>query len=772
MQKIYFLLVGLFVFTTAFAQQATVSGTVTTPEGKAVSGGDVFLLKAADSSLVKYAPVKDGAFALDAVPAGQYLLKISSLGFVEYRQAVVLDANKTMAINLQQQNALMAGVTVKATRKTFSSSNGNMKVNIEGSPFATVSSATELLGKLPKLQVDPTGESLTMLGKGEPLIYIDNQRSAMTDMAALPVGDIKSIELISNPPARYEAQGRAVILITRKTNRHEGWKSDVSETVTYREYANNRLSVGSNYKKKQLELKSNFQYNQLKVWESNAFDFAIPSAAVRTNYDVTAVTTRPQFIFGEGIFYQLTPRSYVSANTTARVQQETYPITTASYLKNGSVEDYVNTDNRNDQRRLFTTSNINYSHDLQPVNSQLFMGAQYSTYRRRTHSHIYNSYNSDPAELSQDRYQDNRIRSLSAKADFAKQFKQGFKWESGLQYTAIRSASLLSLANYNPVSGGVSDYRYKEDNGAAYTQVSGTIRKVDIAAGLRVEQVAVQSGPVNSPLLVNSRKTQLFPRLSINIPVDSLQSINLAYAKTISRPDVSSVSNQTTYINPFFEWSSNVNLQPTMMQEVSANYQYKDYSLQLSVYKSAGPVYADFEYDPVLVSLRRRDRNYEVEQGMSLTLNVPFTYKIWRSTNVLMGYLMKIKDPAAAQIASKPGGYLYSNNQFGLPKGFALVVSGWAYARSREGVFVRKGIYTVDTTVTKKFSDKLSCSISANNLFNSSSPMEQFTISDIVSNGRYLNARDFSVGIKYSFGKLKEAGFKNKDVDENMKRLN
>jgi len=772
MQKIFFLLVGLLLFTNAFAQRAAVSGTVSTLDGKAVGGGDVFLLKATDSSLVKYAPVKDGAFIMDGVPAGAYILKISSLGFLEYRQAVVLDMDKTVAVNLQQQTALLSGVTVKATRKTFSSSNGNIKVNIEGSPFATVSNATELLGKLPKLQVDPTGESLTMLGKGEPLIYIDNQRSAMTDMAALPVGDIKSIELISNPPARYEAQGRAVILITRKVNRREGLKANISETLTFRRYANNRLSFGANYKKKQLELKSNVQYNQLKVWESNAFDFTIPSAAVRTRYDVTAVTTRPQFIFGEGIFYQLTPRSYISANTTARVQQETYPITTASYLKNGSVEDYVNTDNRNDQRRLFTTSNINYSQDLQPINSQLFIGAQYSTYRRRTHSHIYNRYNNDPPALSQDRYQDNRIRSFSAKADFTKQFKQGFKWESGVQYTGIRSASLLSLANYNPVSAGVSDYRYTEENAAAYTQVSGTVSKTGIAAGLRVEQVTVQSGLVNSPLLVNTNRAQLFPRLSISIPVDSLQSINLAYAKTISRPDVSSVSNQTTYINPFFEWTSNVNLQPVIMHEVSANYQYKDYSLQLSVYRSAGPVYPDFEYDPVQVSLRRRDRNYEAEEGVSLTLNLPFTYKAWKSTNVLMGYLVKIKDPAAVQIASKPGAYLYSNNQFSLPKGFTLVVSGWAYARSREGVFVRKGIYTVDTTVTKKFSGKLSCSVSANNLFNTASPMEQFTINDIVSNGRYLNTRDFSVGVKYSFGKLKEAGFKNKDVDENMKRLN
>ncbi|PTT13460.1 TonB-dependent receptor, partial [Flavobacterium sp. HMWF030] len=107
-------------------------------------------------------------------------------------------------------------VVINQNKKTFTNTNGTIKVDVANSIFSSIPNAVELLAKLPTVQVSVDRETITVIGKGNPLIYIDNQKVGLNDLNTLAVVDIKTIEIIQNPSSKYEAEGRSVILITRK----------------------------------------------------------------------------------------------------------------------------------------------------------------------------------------------------------------------------------------------------------------------------------------------------------------------------------------------------------------------------------------------------------------------------------------------------------------------------------------------------------------------------------------------------------------------------
>ena len=214
----------------------------------------------------------------------------------------------------EQKPKVIDEIVVEKETKTYTTKNGNLKVDVANSIYKSVPNIVDLLAKLPKIQVSPDKESISIIGKGNPLLYIDNQKVDMNELNALSVDDIKTIEIINNPSSKYEANGRAVILITRKLSKKEGYKVTLSENAQFKKYFNNYSAINANFKTGKWEFKANFNYNQLKVWESNGNDFTMPDYDIHSNYLVTAITHRPQFYYGGGVFYKISEDDYFSLN--------------------------------------------------------------------------------------------------------------------------------------------------------------------------------------------------------------------------------------------------------------------------------------------------------------------------------------------------------------------------------------------------------------------------------------------------------------------------
>jgi hypothetical protein len=664
-------------------------------------------------------------------------------------------------------------VVVEKETKTFTIKNGNIKVDVANSIYNSVPNTLDLLAKLPKIQITPNKESISIIGKGSPLLYIDNQKVDINDLNSLAVEDIKTIEIINNPSSKYEAEGRAVILITRKFGKKEGYKVVVSETTAFKKHFNNYSGINGNLKSGKMEFKANFNYNQLKVWESNGNDFTMPDFEIRSEYLVAAVTERPQFIYGGGIFYKINEDDYLSVNFNRRNQDDKFDVITHTLNQDQNGINDINTLNINDENQNFTNSFLNYNHKIKSLDVVLFSGFQYSSFNQKMMSTISNNYNDTGFELTQYRDQKFGIDVFSGRIDLEKKFKNEMKLELGGLYLQADANNDFKVENISPPGNDNSIYHFKEKNIAAYSQLSGNYKKINYTAGIRAENTIVKGKyKTESTLSIDKNYINLFPKAQLEMVIDSNNTISMNYAKSITRPDFSSTSQATVYINPYFVWSDNINLDPTMSDEISIGYQYKDKSIKVAYYKTTNPVYYGASYDDSQSQLTFMSTNFEMETNFNIELTIPFKYKFWSNTNVLSLSQNKVEDKSAVVNESKPNLYLYTNHVFTLPTKTELSITGWGLTKQKLGIYEGNAVFVVNAAVSKTFFKQLDCTLSWDDIFRKMNFNNQFTINNISAKGKYYtDAHAVSFSVKYSFGKIKKSAFVEKSIDENSGRI-
>jgi len=594
----------------------------------------------------------------------------------------------------------MEEIVVEGKIKTFSYKNGNLKVDVANSFLKSIPNTLDLLSKLPKVQISPDKTAISVIGKGNPLLYLDNQRIEMNDLLALSVDDIKSIEIINNPSSKYEAEGRAVILITRKMNRKEGFQTVISETVSFKKWFNNYAGINSTLKLKKTEFKANFNYNALNVWESNGNNYEIPSNNIVSNYRVVGLTSRDNYVFGGGIYHTVNENDSFSFSINGNLKKDDFDLKTkTNNLANGQ-QINLNTLGIANGDRNFINSFLNYNKKIN-ASSSFFGGLQYSNYNTGSMINSSNNYNETNFQPFQKMNQDFKVDVFSGRIDFEKKFQNEMKLELGGIYSSANANSNLQLQNFKENTNSDSKYNLKEKNASVYTQLSGTIKKVSWLFGFRIENTNIKGNYADeSSASVAKIYTNFFPKAQIEIPIDSTKSLTFNYTKNISRPNYSETSHGQTYINPYFIFSSNVNLNPSTSDEISANFQYKDKSVKLIYYNNKNAMNYGFQYNEAENILIYRPENFDKETGYNLEFSLPFSQQFWTSSNTLSFILNKIEDKSAVIGTSKPYLYYYSNQTFNLKKDWTISLIGWGLSTRNEGVFQRNAIFNLDGAIS------------------------------------------------------------------------
>ncbi|ELI6454609.1 outer membrane beta-barrel family protein [Flavobacterium psychrophilum] len=686
-------------------------------------------------------------------------------------------SNLALAQNEVKQDTIskkLEEVIIKTEKKVFTNKNGNLKVDVANSILKSVPNTIDLVSKLPNVIIDANKETINIIGKGNPLLYIDNQKVSINDLNALSVDEIKSIEIINNPSAKYEAEGRVVILITRKLSKKEGFKIDLTETASVKKRFNNYVGINASIKKKKLEIKANFNYNQLTIWEGHDIKYEIPEENIISNYDVEAYTKRPLFIFGSGLFYKINEDDYFSMSGNARAQKDIFGINTKTFNKQNTIENNILTRSNNDNNRVYINLFANYAKKIKSINTQLFSGFQFSNFNQEMVTLVENSYNNISFEQAQNRNQQFNVSVISGRTDLEKTFKNEIKLEIGGLFLSANAKTNSDISNLINLTLATSKYNFKEQNISGYSQVSGKIKKVQYSAGFRIENTNIIGKYTNEILpLIKKEYTNFFPKVQLDIPLDSSKTITLNYAKSITRPNYSATNQGSTYINPYFIYGSNINLDPTINDEIAANFQYNDKSIRLRYYKNSNPVYGDFKYDNFQNILTFSEKNFDKEMGLEIDFTIPFTYKFWTVNNSLSFILNKIEDKLALQKESKPYMYYYSNHVFKLPKEYTISTTVWGLTTQHEGVFERKQPnFLIDLAISKKILKQWDCTLSFNDIFKNFVYKENFTVNKVSSKSHYLSdTHEISLAIRYSFGKIKDSEFKEKSINDNENRI-
>lgn len=755
--------------------QYTISGKVVDEDGDTISIGDVLLYDVNKDNLIKYTQLVDGNFLLEDLPENDYHLKISALGYQSFEKIILLNQSRELQITLKESTTELEGVEVVAAKNPITNKNGNLKIDVQNPIFSAIPDPLDVLSKLPNVQISANRESISVIGKGNPLIYLGGQQISFEEFTALSVDNIDSIELINNPSAKYEAEGRAVLLITRKKNLQKGVKVNTSETASFRRNFNNYLATNWSFSNGKWVVQGNFAYNDLGQWESHTFAFNIPEENIFSDYLVLIpLNKRKEINGGLGFFYPLEKDDYFSFNTTFKRQTNEAPIETETFIESEAGEDNITSDSKNDNTKDYFSSNFNYNKKV-AKNFELFTGFQYSSFKQTLDTEISNDFNESGFNLDEIREQEYKINSLAFRVDLEHSISDNLKWELGANLNEARAGAFTEIRETEDNARTIFDFDYKEQLHSAYSTLSGSMKNwMDYNLGLRVEynKVKGQLKDEVSPL-VERENTNLFSKAGLNIKLDSTKTVSVNFARSISRPNFSGTSTIRTFINPFLEGVNDVNLLPTLTNELSANFQWKKKSIYATYYRNTNPTYFTIQFDEALGRAILSTINLKKESGFYLGLTLPFSHKKWTSTNTISLNYNKIEDDTATVGNTNPYIYAYSNQQFKIGKDTTIAFGGWLLTKRQEGIFKRNGMLVLDATITKTFFEKLHCALRLNDLTRAMNFEERYSINGVEAEGIYfVDAQEVAFSVKYDFGNIKKSKFKNKDVDENLKRIN
>ena len=264
-----------FLFIHAIVCGQTISGRIE-ENGKPLSLVNVLLLKEKDSSLV-IAAISDeaGKFEIDNVKSGNYLLKISRVGYKEYYTPDFnLSSNiEIPLITLIRNNNQLDQVTVTGKRPFVEQKIDRMIVNVANSIIASGSTALEVLEKAPGIIIDRQNDQIIFKGKEGVIVQIDGKQTylSMQDLVAylrsMPSDNVDRIELITNPSAKYDASGNAGIIDIRlKKNNNIGTNGLVSLSVGSGRYGRQRGGFQINHRSAKINVFGNYSINRERTY--------------------------------------------------------------------------------------------------------------------------------------------------------------------------------------------------------------------------------------------------------------------------------------------------------------------------------------------------------------------------------------------------------------------------------------------------------------------------------------------------------------------------
>ena len=263
------------------AQNYNVSGKVLDNQGKAIDFATIALKSSVDSSLVKVEMSDiEGEFRINGVKSGNYFVEISFLGYESERLTFfVADKELKLANTIMRSSSTeLDEVTVTASRRLLEIRPDRTVFNVQGTINSAGENVLDLMRKAPGVLVD-NNDNITVLSRSGVLIYVDGKRLPLAGedlssyLKSLTSEQIDRIDIITNPGAKYEAEGNAGIIdIIMKRDDSLGYNGSISGTLTQGKYGRGNSSFTGNYRNRKTNVFGNVSYNGGNNWNELIFD--------------------------------------------------------------------------------------------------------------------------------------------------------------------------------------------------------------------------------------------------------------------------------------------------------------------------------------------------------------------------------------------------------------------------------------------------------------------------------------------------------------------
>ncbi len=717
------LLAGSFSGKTQNLGSGKVSGTVSSTQ-KPVEAATVSLLRAKDSSIVKFAVTdKTGVFGIE-VKEGSYLVSVQAIGFSKYySEKFQLNSGATQTfktIELTAANKELAGVTVASKKPLFEQKIDRMVVNVDASPTNVGSSALEVLEKSPGISVDKEG-NISLKGKDGVMVLVDGRQTHLSgaDLAnmlrSMNANQLEQIEIMTNPPAKFDAAGNAgIINIKTKKNKQFGYNGSVTLGYGQGRYPKFNEALNFNYRQGRVNLFTNLSHNYRKGFQELDIQRNFlnnTSKLVESHFEQEARMLNENISYNGkvGLDYFASKKTTFGVVVSGYQNLSDNTNTNINNLFNppGSLVEQTRAVSSQDEKWKNFSTNVNFRHTFDSTGKELSFDVDYIKYDAAQHHFLANSYFS-PSGVER-RKADSLYGELpqlidiySAKMDYVHPLKKGARFEAGLKTSFVETEN---NAVYDTLHNGVlmHDYNrsnffiYKENINAAYVNLSGPLgKKWTGQFGLRVENTIAKGRQVTTSQNFDRNYTQLFPTAFLQYKLNDKNNFGLNYGRRIRRPNYESLNPFIEFLDKYTYQQGNPNLKPQFSHNVELSHTYKGFlTTTLNYTKTTDIIAPVIEQitDDTLTYVKQQNIANQQQYGIAVSAGMPIT-KWWTSNLYVNAFYNKFNGIINGGFVSVDATTVMFNGsqQFKTSKTGTFEISGWYRTAGLEGVIRAKGV--------------------------------------------------------------------------------
>jgi hypothetical protein len=788
MKTRHFLVLAIFVYLLGMStlaaqpnQSALLRGTITNQKGEPVPYANVALLSPEGVLLEGAVTDEAGNFSISTTKTARVKLVVSSLGYTSYSSEefeLLAGLQKDFgALVLADELTGLDEVTVNATRPQIIIEPDKTIVNVEGTVMAEGANALDVLGRSPGVFITSDG-SINLNGRTGVTVMINDRPMYMSAadltsfLRSMPADNIKSIEVITSPSARFDAEGAAgVINIQLKKNTVDGVFGNVMLGGRYNGKAAPNTGVTLNVKKGKWTTNGTFNYNEYV--EINDLEitrnFQVEGGKSTFLQDSRIVERSHTPSFTGAANYELTPTQNLGINLQASTTSSNGLNNSGTLISNpgqtnGTSFTSIN-DSKDQSSRLFT--NLHYDAKLDTLGGKISADLDFTVMDMGSNALLNNAYLNGLTQ-SKDRVltlNDMYYTILTSKVDWIQPLKGGKLLEAGLKGSWVESDNDLDLSrgiNDGPLQPDPNSNRfiYQENVLAAYSSLKGDFsKKLSYQAGLRMEYSDV-TGTSKTLNQVNRQEyVNLFPSVFLQHKVSDSYQVVYNVNRRITRPNYRLLNPFVYYIDPLTTEKGNPSLRPQYSTNLEMDHVIKGtYQFTLGYSVTEDAFMQIFEQNEEARSSTTFTANFDKTKNFNFQGVVPVEFtKWWNSSNLVQANYNKFKSLLGKDVldVSQVSYLLRTQHNFNLPKGFKLELVGIYLSPQIWGQGEIGGFGWVDAGMTKSLmKDKLSLSINGGDLFRTQWIRAAINFADIDTQIRqYRNEQSVRFTLRYNFSK-------------------
>ncbi|MEO6637623.1 MAG: outer membrane beta-barrel family protein, partial [Ginsengibacter sp.] len=745
-----------------------------------------------------------GGFKMLAIRPGSYLLSATSIGHAKnYSSKFTVAEGQEFTVSplmLSQSSTSLTAVTVQAKKPMIEVRADKTVFNVESSINAIGSNAFELLQKSPGVSVDKD-DNISMQGKNGVKIYIDGKPTQMGggDLAAylrsINSADIESIEMITNPSAKYDASGNAgIINIRLKKNKNYGLNGNIATGVGFGHTPKYNNSLSLNYRNKKTNLFSNYSnnfgktrnlFNLYRIQGDTIYDQRSMNNNDNTSHNVKA-----------GMDYYVNTKNVIGVMVTANFTDGTSA---------ASSETIISPENTKLPTRILYASNdlpgsrnnvdynINYRY-ADTTGKELNIDADLVNFRRRGTSYQPNYYRTPVTDILLESriYRNNTptdIDIYTAKIDYEQPFQKG-KLGFGAKITDVKTKNTFDFFNvYNNTNvkdlARSNKFNYDENVRALYVNFNRPLsKKTTVQAGVRMENTKSEGDLISNTQQpdgnVKRNYTDFFPSGAITYVLNQKNTFNLNYSRRIDRPSYQNLNPFEDKLDELTYQKGNAFLRPqyTNSYQLSHTFLYRYVtSVSYSHIKDFFAQIIDTQQNRAFIT----QKNLATQNIYSLNISAPITItKWWSAFATFNGYHSAYKADfgGGKTINVNVDAFsLYTQQSFTVKKGPTFELTGFFNSPTVwGGTFKSQALGFVDVGVQQKvLKGAGNIKVSFTDVFKTLRwrGVSDFGGSHLEASGNW-ESQQLKINFSYRFGnkQVKAARQRKASAEDESKRLN